>query len=144
MGMNMDIRRRFEFLPGEKVYHEIRRIRYCSSLSSPSYRIAFPVPVLLRMSLHITDRRVVFLAWSCGFIIQEYSSWYPACAPEGDTELVDSVRVGGRPWLGPYLEIVSRNDHRRGWYRYLMSATVRIRYHIKNPETYRDTIRKFL
>lgn len=144
MAIDNKIRRRFEFLPGEKVYHEIRRVGLCSSYSPPSSSLAFSIPFFLRMSLHITDRRVVLLAWMFGLLVQEYSAWFPDCSPENDTEIVKSARLGHARIAGPYLEIITGNDHRQGWHRFLCSPEIRGRYYMKSPEPLYDAVRSGL
>lgn len=127
-------------LPDEKVLHHIPSIGYCTSKALPTYRIAFKIPLLLRMSLYITNRRILFVVRMFPKITQDYGAWFPGCEPDDDTEIVVSASVGRSSILGPYLEIITLNEHRPWYYRCLCAARIRIRCYIKNPEPICDII----
>lgn len=127
-------------LPDETILHYIPRVGYITAKALPTYRIAFPIPLLLRMSLYITDRRILFIARMFPFIVQENSTWFPGCEPDDDPELVESSSVGNNPTIGPYLEFIYYNEHRPWYYRYLCAARVRIRIYMKNPQPVCDII----
>lgn len=88
----------------------------------------------MKASLIITDRRIIIVSYLFGFVIQEFSSWYPGRNPEGKLEIIESASVGKMRLIGQYLEVVSYNDNRPWYYRYLCAARVRLRFYMKNPE----------
>jgi len=126
--------------PGENVLHFIPSVGFISSKALPSYRLFFPIPPLMKASLIITDRRIIILVYLFGFVIQEFSSWYLGRNPEGKLEIIESASVGRLKILGPYLEVVSYNDKRPWYYRYLCAARVRLRFYMKNPEPLYESI----
>jgi hypothetical protein len=120
--------------PGENVLHFIPSVGFISSKALPTYRLFFPIPPLMKASLIITDRRIIIVSYLFGFVIQEFSSWYPGRNPEGKLEIIESASVGKMRLIGQYLEVVSYNDNRPWYYRYLCAARVRLRFYMKNPE----------
>ncbi|MCX7000556.1 MAG: hypothetical protein NT106_09735 [Candidatus Sumerlaeota bacterium] len=126
--------------PGENVLHSVPSVGFISSKALPTYRLFFPIPPLMKASLIITDRRVIIVSYLFGFVIQKFSSWYPERSPEGELEIIESVSLGKMRLIGPYLEVVSFNDNRPWYYRYLCAARVRLRFYMKNPEPLYETL----
>jgi len=122
-------------LPGEEILHFVPSLGLATAKALPTYRVFFPIPLFLRASLYITDRRVLTVVYLFGLVIEEFSSWYPGCGLEDDFEIVESISVGRLNILGPYLEVISHNDNRPWYCRYLCAARLRLRFYMKNPET---------
>ena len=117
----------------ESVLHCIPSIKFASFKALPTYRLFFPL-LLLNASLYITDRRILIVTYLFGLRIQKFSAWYPDRGPEDDQEIVVSIRTGRLGILGDYLEVVSYNNNRPWYYRYLCSPMMRMRFYMKNPE----------
>ncbi|MFC1736219.1 hypothetical protein ACFL1X_08880 [Candidatus Hydrogenedentota bacterium] len=127
----------------EEVLYSKKFIWLCSSKSPPTYRIGFgfPIPPLLTIALHVTDRRcrmVTHLLF--GLVTQEFDAWYSGKAPDGDGEILTSVSTGKGYWDCPYLELVSHNE-KRPWH-WFCSEDVRIRFFFKNPENVENVIKE--
>lgn len=104
----------------ETILYSVPSIRY--SLSFSSTQVYFSLPLIWRVSISITNRRFFVAAYCFGVAVLERSSWFPDCAPEGNTEFVASVRAGKLPLLYRLsrhnvcyrgrLEVTSRNERR--------------------------------
>ena len=121
-------------LPGEEILHFVPSLGLTTMKALPTYRIFFPIPLFLRASVHITDRRIIIVTYLFGLVIDKFSSWYPGRAPEGDFEIIESASVGKMRLSGPYLEVISFNDKRPWYYRCLCAGHLRLRFYMKNPE----------
>lgn len=134
MGMSMTVRLKPALLPNEAVLKRIDNVLYVTVKSLPSYRAGFYIPLLLRESLILTDRRMLFVSRMFGLVVQEYSAWYRGCAPAGDEEFIASADTGRNRWLGQFLEVVSHNDNRQGWMSRFLSPDIRIRFYMRNTQ----------
>ena len=144
MGMSMKVGFRPRLLADEKIYHRIRSVGYATSKSPPSYRVTFPIPLLMRCSLILTDHRMLSIVYMFGLRVGEFYAWYPECAPEGDGELIKRTCVGRNRWIGPYLEIVTLNEHRTGWMSRCLSPEIRLRIYMRNPQPLCEIVRRGL
>ena len=125
--------------PNETVLHEQRHFRAVSSTCLPSYRIAFQMPPLLRLTLYVTNRRVQVVSRMFGCLTQEIDLWYPPHLPADRTETVTGVAVT-RGLFGPCLELRSRDPRRRQ--RWLWSPDLTLRFFFANPERVERIIRE--
>lgn len=128
-------------LPGEVTLYERSRFRAVSSTTLPSYRIAFNLPPLWRISLVVTNLRclVLFDLFHC--MTQEIGMWYPGRNPADDPETITSVRCENGV-VGRYLEIRSRNPKRRQ--RWLWSPDLTLRFFFREPEEVERAIQQAL
>ena len=117
--------------PAECVLYEWSRFRAVSSTTLPSYRIGFNLPPLWRISLLVTNRRVLVLTDLFHCMTQEIGMWYPGQNPADDPETITSVRCE-TGIFGRCLEIRTRNPKRRQ--RWLWSPSLTLRFFFRNPE----------
>ncbi len=129
----MGVRFRFgsqgELMPNETVLHELRSFRALSSKSGLSYRIGFQIPLMLFMTLYITNRRLLLVFRTLHFIVQEMDLWYPEFRPGEQAETITAASVQ-RGLFGACLEIRSHDPTRTQWY---WSQNLTLRFFISNP-----------
>ena len=118
----------------EEVLFEIKRIRLCSCLSWPNYRISFSLPLLFRQDLYITNKRVIHTFRVLFFFKQDFSQYYlPYNTVSKD--VIKNVRAD-KNIFGRYLEINSICES-SPWYR---SDNARIRIYIPTAQTVCENI----
>ena len=115
------------FEPGERVLASRRGIWWASGMSLPSYRVFFPLPPIMGMTLYVTDRRVMVVYHLLGLLNAEFSQWFPC---SGGDEVIVGTCAGKGLLLGPFLEIVSERERHPIW----RSRRARLRYCVKSPE----------
>jgi hypothetical protein len=133
-----------DLLDGEHILHVVPSVGFVSCKALPTYRLFFPVPLLCKAALYVTDRRTLVVTRMFGLVVQQFGSWYPGREPQGDGELVVSASVGRMRVLGPYLEVVSSNERRPYCPRWLCARDVRMRFFMREPEPLCDAVREHL
>lgn len=124
--------------------------RVVSGKSLPSYRVTFIMPPLVDMSLIVTDRRVLLVAYVARLLRQEFSVWYaePSTAGEAETirrenkatallyegfaplreaDVLRAVSVGSSRW-GTFLELNSETAKKQP----LRGVALRLRCYTRN------------
>ena len=115
---------------GERVLYFKPIVWAASGKSLPSYRLSLWLPFVQEMGLYITDRRVFLPCWLFRLFRFEWTAWLTGADQSTDQDHLETAAVGRKPFVGPYLELVTCNPVKHWW----RSRNARVRLFMKDPD----------
>ena len=114
---------------GEVVLYHNPSIGFASQLSLPSYKTHFPLPLIWKLELCITNKRFLIVFSMFGRVIQEFWTWFPSHKPLDDKEEIVSFEAKSNK-LGEYLEVITMYQGRPLYW--FCSNKIRLRFYTRD------------
>jgi len=116
------------FQKGETVLYHDPSLGFVTSLSLPTYKIYFPLPLIWKLELYITNKRLLIVFSMFGKVIQEFWTWFPSQKPPDDNEEIARFEAKSNK-IGEYLEIITMYQGRPLYW--FCSNKIRLRFYTR-------------
>jgi len=113
---------------GETVLYHNPSVGFATSLSLPAYKIYFPLPLVWRLELYVTNKRLLIVFSMFGKVIQEFWTWFPSQKPPYDNEEIARFEAKSNK-IGEYLEIITMYKARPLYW--FCSNKIRLRFYTR-------------
>ena len=114
---------------GEVVLYHNPSLGFITSLSLPSYKIYFPLPLIWKLELCITNKRFLIVFSMFERVIQEFWAWFPSQKPLDDKEEILQFEAKSNK-IGEFLEVTTIYQ-KRPWY-WFCSNKIRLRFYTRD------------
>ncbi len=131
MGTKLSFGSKAPLEPGEVILYQHPSIGFVSALSLPTYRIFFPIPMVMRLELNITNKRLLIVTRMFGKLLSTFWAWYPSQKPPQDDEEIAKFSTSSNK-MGEYLEIITKNK-KRPWYLFC-GKKIRFRFYTRDSK----------
>ena len=114
---------------GEVVLYHNPSLGFITSLSLPSYKIYFPLPLIWKLELCITNKRFLIVFSMFERVIQEFWAWFPSQKPLDDKEEILQFEAKSNK-IGEFLEVTTIYQKRPLYW--FCSNKIRLRFYTRD------------